>query len=210
VIIHTIKTETYGHFLVEPAPHDHAPLLVGFHGYGESADAMMTQLQALAPTDDWCLVSVQALHRFYTRTQDVVASWMTRQDRELEIASNTSYVWMVVETVRREYRAARPLVFVGFSQGVAMAYRAAAMGDCNGLVVLAGDVPPDVHPRASTLPQILIGRGAQDEWYTAEKAAADHAALSVAGASVKEHVSPTGHEWDASFIDAAKKFIRTL
>ena len=119
-------------------------------------------------------------------------------------------MWTVVETVRREYRAARPLVFVGFSQGVAMAYRAAAMGDCNGLVVLAGDVPPDVHPHASTLPQILIGRGAQDEWYTAEKAAADHAALSAAGASFKEHVFAAGHEWDSSFVDAAKKFIRTL
>src|SRR5262245_47905561 len=93
----------------------------------------------LAFGEGWLLASIEALHRFYTKRGDVVATWMTKQDRELEIADNTAYVWSVVDTVRRGGQRRRPLVFVGFSQGVAMAYRAAASGECNGLIVLAGD-----------------------------------------------------------------------
>jgi predicted esterase len=91
-----------------------------------------------------------------------------------------------------------------------MAYRAAAAGDCDGLVILAGDVPPDVAPRASALPPILLGRGKADEWYTDAKAAADLAVLQKAGADVTPHVFDAGHVWDSSFISAAQTFLRRI
>jgi predicted esterase len=127
-------------------------------------------------------------------------------------------VWSVVERVRAERAASttegrtdgRPLVFAGFSQGVAMAYRAAAAGACDGLVVLAGDVPPDVAPRAATLPPILLGRGRADEWYTAQKAAADLDVLRTARADVTEHVFDAGHVWDSAFIAAARAFLKRI
>jgi predicted esterase len=133
---------------------------------------------------------------------------MTRQDRELEIADNMAYVWSVVRAVERDYGTGRPLVFAGFSQGVAMAYRAAAAGACDGLIVLAGDVPPDVAPRAAALPPVLIGRGVTDAWYTAEKAAADVAVLRAAGVSVTEEVFDAGHTWDERFTAAAQEFLK--
>lgn len=219
VIIHTIEARTHGRYLVDrPAAPGLAPMLVGLHGYGESAEQMLANLRAVARPSpeatktmhDWCLVSVQALHRYYTRKQDVVASWMTRQDRELEIADNIEYVWSVVRAAERDHQVRRPLVFAGFSQGVAMAYRAAVAGDCDGLIVLAGDVPPDVAPRASTLPPILLGRGTADEWYTAAKAAADREVLGRAGARVSEHVFEGGHTWDPTFVARARLFLKTL
>jgi predicted esterase len=212
-MIHTIEARTHGRYLVDPPEVPGvAPVLAGFHGYGETAQTMLDNLRALArpaagSSDDWCLVSVQALHRFYTRQQDVAATWMTREDRELEIADNTAYVWSVVRAVEREYSVRRPLIFVGFSQGVAMAYRAAVAGACDGLVVLAGDVPPDVAPRASALPPILLGRGTGDTWYTAQKAASDLALLRRAGVDVTEHVFEAGHVWDARFTTAARDFL---
>jgi predicted esterase len=173
---------------------------------GQAPDA---QPDAAAPTvGSWCLVSVQGLHRFYTRSDAVAANWMTRQDRELEIENNTAYVWSVVRAVEREYPVGRPLIFAGFSQGVAMAYRAAAAGECHGLVLLAGDVPPDVAARASALPPILVGRGTKDTWYTAAKAAADARILSDASASVTEHVFEDGHVWHESFVTTAQRFLR--
>jgi predicted esterase len=214
VIIHTIESRTHGRFLVEhPAEARELPLLVGFHGYAETAEAMMQNLKAIAgplEEDAWCVVSVQALHRFYTRTQEVVANWMTRQDRELEIADNTAFVWSVVHDVQRSYRTRRPIVFAGFSQGVAMAYRAAAAAPCDGLIVLAGDVPPDVAPRAGDLPPVLLGRGVSDEWYTAEKAAADLRVLQSAGVAVEESVFDGGHVWDERFSQAARGFLQQL
>jgi predicted esterase len=204
VIIHTIEARTHGRFLVElrEAP---APLLVGFHGYGENADIMLDNLRAIG--DGWCLVSVQALHRFYTRKNEVVANWMTRQDREHEISDNIAYVWSVIDAVERERGTCRPRVFAGFSQGVAMAYRAALAGACDGLIVLAGDVPPDVAAQASRLPPILLGRGARDEWYTAAKAGADLGVLRQAGVPVTEHVFEAGHTWDSSFSAEARRFL---
>jgi predicted esterase len=71
---------------------------------------------------------------------------------------------------------------------------------CDAVVALAGDLPPDVAPVASSIPKVLIGRGSEDKWYTAEKAAADINLLRGAGVSVVEHVFDAGHVWDESFI----------
>ena len=121
-----VKTTTHGRYLVRPADLQPAPVLVGFHGYAERAEVQLDRLRAIPGAERWCLVSIQGLHRFYQpRTNDVVASWMTRQDRELAIADNVAYVTAVLETVAAEYRTRRPLVLAGFSQGVAMSFRAA-------------------------------------------------------------------------------------
>jgi predicted esterase len=179
-------------------------VLVGFHGYAEDAATHLEALTRIPGADGWLLVSVQALHRFYTRDERVVASWMTRQDRELEIADNVDYVGRVLRHVREEHRTRAPLVFAGFSQGGAMAYRAAASHPANALIVLAADVPPDVTASPSVpLPPVLVGRGVKDGWYTDAKLTADVAALRGVGAAVETCVFDGGHEWTTAFRDAA-------
>src|SRR6186997_724722 len=157
-IVRTIEARVHGRYLVRvPQTEGPWPALVSFHGYGEDASANMAALERIPHIDGWLLVAVQALHPFYTKHERVVASWMTRQDRELAISDNIRYVKTVVDAVRSEFMTSVPsTVFAGFSQGVAMAYRAAASVAAAGVVVLAGDVPPDV---TQTLPDILIGRG---------------------------------------------------
>ena len=82
------------------------------------------------------LVSVQGLHRFYQRrTNEVIASWMTRQDRELAIADNLAYVEGVIDAASRDDRP-----------------RAATVGVC-GLLAGRRDgvfVPRARRPAAST------------------------------------------------------------
>jgi len=209
---HTIETPTHGRYLVDlPSGGGPFPLLVGFHGYKENADLMLAELVRIRGDHPWLLVSVQALNRFYDREQQIVGSWMTRQDRELAIADNVAYVAAAIAAVRRDYRATAALAYAGFSQGVATAYRAAAFaGPASGLVALAGDVPPDVVPAAGTLPPVLIGRGTADRWYTADKSGADLDTLRGAGVRVDEHVFEDGHVWEASFIARARAFVQTL
>lgn len=193
-----------------PGPH---PLLVGFHGYGENAAVHLQALQRAVAHRAWIVVSVQALHRFYTRgDREVVASWMTREDRDLAIADNVAYVEAVLADVERTHLVRRPLVFAGFSQGVAMAYRSAARltPRADGLIVLAGDVPPDVAAHASALPRTLIGRGVEDEWYTALKCAADCELLGAAGIDVQTRVFGEGHVWSDAFAAAAGRFLDEL
>ena len=206
----TIPTQTHGRYLVDIPEHSRATL-VGFHGYQENAAINVEVLRQIAAGRSIGLVSIQGLHRFYTRASDVVASWMTKEDREFAIADNTAYVGRVLSAVAEEFGITRPLIYVGFSQGVAMAYRAAALVQrpCDGIIALAGDLPPDVAPLAATLPKVLLGRGTEDKWYDAAKAAADLAILRPA-TTVVEHVFDGGHVWEESFIVRAGDFVDEL
>lgn len=206
-----VTTATHGRYLVDIQAHSRATV-VGFHGYQENAAITLEVLQRVRGDRTIGLVSVQGLHRFYTRSNEIVASWMTKEDRELAIADNVAYVAKVLSAVADEFDITRPLIFAGFSQGVAMAYRAAALAQrpCDALIALAGDLPPDVAPVATSLPRVLIGRGTEDKWYTAEKAAADMAILTSAGVSVSEHVFEGGHVWAPEFITRAGQFIDEL
>ena len=169
----------------------------------------MEALQTIPGTADWLLVSVQGLHRFYTRKDRVVSSWMTREDRALAISDNIDYVGRVLSQVRSEYETLEALVFSGFSQGAAMAYRAAAHYRAAALIILAGDVPPDiVEDRPVPLPPVLIGRGTRDEWYTEAKEAGDRGVLAKIDARVDVCVFDGGHEWTDAFRIAAAAALR--
>jgi predicted esterase len=208
-LLRTTEARVHGRYLVRtPTTAGPSPALVSFHGYGEDAASNMTALQRIPNASEWLLVAVQALHPFYTKNERIVASWMTRQDRELAIADNVRYVAGVVEAVSREFGLERsPIVFAGFSQGVAMAYRAAASIQADGVIALAGDVPPDV---TQALPDVLIGRGTTDDWYNQAKMAADVARLKGLARTVETCVFEGGHEWTDAFTAAAGRFLQRI
>lgn len=204
----SIRTATHGRYLVDIPDHSRATL-VGFHGYKENASIHLDALRRIRGDRAIGLVSIQGLHRFYSRGSDVVASWMTKEDREHAIADNIDYVGSVLTAIAGEFGITRPMIYAGFSQGVAMAYRAAAFVQrpCDGVIALAGDLPPDVAPVASSLPRTLIGRGTAEEWYTADKAAKDLEVLRAAGVKGDEFVFEGGHEWTPQFLARAAAFV---
>lgn len=191
-----------------------AVAIVGFHGYAQSAEDMMDVLQRIPGADHCHLVSIQALNRFYARgDQKIVASWMTRQDRDETIADNLVYVDRVLgeKEIGTHFAEMSPdLFFVGFSQGVAMAYRAALMGKrrAAGIIAIGGDVPPDVKDvPLERWPRVMIAVGAQDHWYTPEKVSADETLLNRLGVSCEIHRSLAGHEVTDEMLAAAARFI---
>ena len=207
--VRTIEARTHGRYLVRP-PRVKGPwpLLVGFHGYRENAATHMAILESIPGTEKWLIVAVQGLHRFYMKGGDVVASWMTREDRELAIADNVAYVDRVVAAVRVEFATGEPLFFAGFSQGTAMAFRAAAHLRANGLIVVGADVPPDVAAgTAVPLPPVLYGRGRDDELYTAESHAQDVATLERLGVAVESVTFDGGHALTPDFLAAAARTV---
>jgi predicted esterase len=177
---------------------------------------MLDHLRRVRGDQRWLLVSIQALNRFYSRAGTVVASWMTREDRELAIADNLAYVTSVIASVRRTHRANGTLAYAGFSQGVAMAYRAAAFVSGQGIpvasaaILLAGDIPPDVVPRLTALPPLLLGRGREDELYTANMAAIDRDRFHAAGIQPTWHEFDGGHVWGDSFVGQARDFLASV
>jgi predicted esterase len=206
---HTIPTPTHGRYLVSPGAASDAPLLLGFHGYGETAEDELRRLQTIPGIDRWAVVSIQGLHQFYRRsTNEVVASWMTRQNREQAISDNIVYVRNVVNALSQKSPAT--LVLTGFSQGVAMAFRAATglNQPITAVIACGGDIPPELEPNAlARIPNVLIGRGVRDEWYTSEKQAADEERLRAAGVAVQSVVMNAGHEWTAEFSEISSQFL---
>lgn len=193
-------------------------VLVGFHGYAQTAEDMMAELQQIPGADRWTRVSIQALHPFYIRGDSkVVASWMTRQDRDLAIADNIAYVHKTLEHVLRSTKhpsTQHPaLVHVGFSQGAAMAYRAAlhSTHPVSGIVALGGDIPPELKDDASLIwPPVLIGVGDREEWYAGEKLEGDLTFLKTRGIQHQIARFDGGHEWTDPFRSAVGAFIASL
>jgi dienelactone hydrolase len=209
--VHSVPTMTHGRVLVRPARAGAARgVLVGFHGYMENAAIQMTRLDAIPGTTAWTLVAIQALHRFYTRrSEEVVASWMTREDRDDAIADNLAYVASALDLVPHDETSR--MIHVGFSQGVAMAFRAAMRGRerASAVIAVGGDVPPDLLADASReFPPVLLLRASRDEWYTSAKHDADIAALSARGATFHTIVYDGEHEWNAAVAEAIGAFIR--
>jgi len=211
-IAHTIPVAIHGRYLVESPTHG-MPVgaLVGCHGYAESADVQLERLRGIP--DRWLLVSIQGLHRFYrAKTGEVVANWMTRQDRELAIADNVAYVSAVVDEVLQGLKVDLPVVYAGFSQGVAMAFRAACASRRRvmGVVAVGGDVPPELSAEAlGRLPAALVARGTRDATYTLEQWHADEARLRAAGVRLRTLSFDGGHEWQDEVSREAAALLRS-
>jgi predicted esterase len=187
---------------------------VGFHGYAENAEAQLERLTAIPESSRWLTISVQALHRFYQRrTNLVVASWMTRQDRETAIDDNLAYVAACIDAATAEWPALPSVVFAGFSQGVGMAFRAAvnSVHRVAGVIAVGGDIPPEITPAAlAKLPAALIARGITDDLYTDEQFASDERRLRSSSVSVRTIRLNAGHEWPDDLIAPVSKFLQEL
>jgi len=209
-VVHSVPTGTHGRVLVRPGGDAPRGVLVGFHGYGENAAAQFARLEAIPGAGDWTLLSVQALHRFYRgrSAEEVVACWMTREDREDAIADNIAYVDAALDVLPAG--APARIVYAGFSQGVAMAFRAAVRGkrSAAGVIAVGGDVPPELLADAAlSFPPVFLARGTKDEWYTAAKLDADVAALQSRGVRVDAFVYDAPHEWTAEVSDAVGRWL---
>ena len=204
---HLIPATTHGRVLVQDTARARG-VLVGFHGYMENAGIQMSRLTAIPGVRAWRLVTVQGLHRFYKgRGETVVASWMVREDREAMIADNVQYVDAALDTIAPG--PGQRIVYAGFSQGVAMAFRAAIKGrrDAAGVIAVGGDVPPELWRGDARFPPVLLLRGSRDEWYTQQAFDADVAALTARGVPLEAHVYDGGHDWSHDVATLAGRFL---
>jgi predicted esterase len=212
MIERAIPVRTHGRYLIEPpSGSGPAPMLVGFHGYAESPELQLDRLRAIPGAEHWLCVSIQGLHRFYQRrTTDIVSSWMTRQDRQLAIADNVAFVAAVVDAVRGEWPHTSTVIYAGFSQGVAMAYRAAAAAPAiAGVISVGGDVPPELDASMlSHVPAALVCRGNSDLLYEKSTYENDLRRLQEAGSDVRPIEFDGGHEWATDVLNGASQFLR--
>ena len=134
----TVRYATLG-----PPIADAKHIMVALHGYGQLPEFFLRKFAALAE-DGWCVIAPEGMHRFYLdgTSGRVGASWMTREDRETDIADYVHYLDALCAHLELNHR--HP-VLLGFSQGVATASRWVAAGQQNfkQLILWAGVFPPD-------------------------------------------------------------------
>jgi predicted esterase len=187
---------------------------VGFHGQGQTADAFLTDLERVPREGHWLVASIQGLNRYYAgRSRSIVASWMTSQDRELAIADNVRWVDTVLDELEREFGAPQAIVYAGFSQGVAMAYRAGLLGrrPCAAIVSVCGDVPPELKSGTTNpWPRVLAMTGSHDEWYTPARLEEDLAHLRMVRPDPEGIVFHGGHEWSDEVAAAVGRLLAAI
>ena len=188
------------------------------HGYGQLAGHFVRHFAPLA--GDRLVVAPEALNRFYLESRGggpngtpphgprVGASWMTREDREAEIADYVRALDAVVAAATAGLDLARvPLVVLGFSQGATTAARwldaRARRGapPATRFVMWQGEWPNDRDLAAATWlrdTRLTIVSAPDDPFATPAHVAAFRAALDAHGVAHEHLTFDGGHRMDAA------------
>ena len=187
------------------------------HGYGQLAGRFLREFERL---DDGTrlIVAPEALSRFYLdpipvrrlqKEPRVGATWMTREDRDAEIADHVRYLDLVAAEVRHHLAGASPrIVVLGFSQGVATVCRWLAASELRAdqLVLWGGLIPPELDAAAWAArlheASITLVAGDADELLTPKLVAREAERLSAAGVAFAMQRFAGGHTIDADALDA--------
>jgi len=121
-------------------------LLYVLHGYGQMAKFFIRKFQS-AEELGYTIIAPQGLHKFYLEGTSgrVGASWMTKENREDDIQNYLIYLNAVHSELSSE-KNWDEIVILGFSQGVATAFRWLAESNIkpSKFLICSGLVPPDV------------------------------------------------------------------
>jgi predicted esterase len=204
-------TRTARYFVRGPIGRATTDVWVALHGYAQLASAFAETAQWPAASHR-AYVFPEALQRFYdsdyrtpgaNAAAPVVASWMTREARDDDIADNQAYL----DAVWAEVRADAPnaaLTVLGFSQGGATASRWAALRSARGdpprrLIMWGSALAPEIALGAGApllrVPVVLV-RGTTDRWATPNRIADERARLDAAGFPYEVRTFDGGHRLD--------------
>lgn len=206
--IQTSKTSRI-FLLGEPAQSSHVWLCL--HGYSQEAAAFASKLQPLLDVNTAVIVP-EALNRFYREgfSGVVGASWMTREDREFDIADNRDYLNRVAQEFKLN---TKELGVLGFSQGVATAARWLVRSGLQPkkVVFWAGTLPPDLDETEDVTqfrtysPDLVFGD--KDEFFPAERKEEIRSQLQNWGVKFRWREFPGVHQLNSSVLrDLSEEF----
>ncbi len=167
------------------------------HGYGMDAKSFLEQF-AILLKPGILIVAPEGLSRFYRKgfSGDVVASWMTREDRLLEIDDYIHYLDKLHEFL---FEGDKPKTYVvGFSQGTAAGSRWIANGKTKiaEFVAWCGEFASETDPDPAFFPLIRHVIALKDVFITPGQYENQTARVRSKGAHVKVYTFNGPHEID--------------
>lgn len=209
---HRIAITRQARYYTAGNPSAASELWIVIHGYGQLASDFLKDFEPLV-TSSRAFVAPEALSRFYMETgrtgghgdMPVGATWMTREDRDAEIADYVAYLDAVERAI---WHPRARLGVLGFSQGVAtqMRWLATRASAVDRVVTWAGQVPPELDLVAlrSKLPAdgVEFVQGARDKFATWAGIEAQVARFTDAGIATRVTTFEGGHRLDDATLRA--------
>jgi len=199
VTTHRIRVQRTARYEVLEPGGSAACTLWALHGYAQLAVSFAGELAPLVAAGVR-VVAPEALSRLYLRggAGRIGASWMTREERDDEIADYVAYLDRVRSTLESSI-APGPELVLGFSQGAATAFRWSVLGSVRPrrLVLVGGDVPPDTDWEAAVEAlegtEVVLVAGDEDPSFPRAKADASAVALGERGLTCRSVTFAGGH-----------------
>jgi len=167
--IHVSVKKTARLVLLKSEVKKNSKLLIALHGYGQLSTHFSKKFENIHP--DFDVLIPEGLNRFYLKGSAgrVGSSWMTREERESDIADNQNYLEQIFKDYSKKYTS---IVLLGFSQGGATASRFCYQNTFNtsGLILWGSVFPPDISQveRKQFFGKKYFVLGRQDEYFNPE------------------------------------------
>lgn len=152
---------------------DVSELVYVLHGYGMQAPSFIEKFDVLS-SPGRLIVAPEGMSRFYRKgfSGDVVASWMTSDDREMEIEDYVSYLNLLHEHLLNMHPSKKimKVTVVGFSQGASTASRwiNSRYVKPDRFIIWCGEMAPEVISSFPALPVTFIS-ASEDVFISKEK-----------------------------------------
>jgi predicted esterase len=179
---------------------------IACHGYGMLAAYFIKKFEALDPEKHF-VIAPEALSRAYLDGMSgrVGASWMTKEDRETEIADYISYLDnLYVHELEGKLSDGCKVIGLGFSQGCATISRwaCATKHRVDGITLWGGSPGSELlHPQSALHRyQVHFVLGNKDEYFTEEVRQQFREGMQMAGFDWQLHTYDGGHALEESMI----------
>jgi predicted esterase len=178
------------------------------HGYSMLASVFLKWFEPAARPGR-LLVAPEALSRAYFEEgggRRVGASWMTKEDREVEIEDYVRYLGLLADQVLTAVPGSPRVQIHAFSQGTATACRWVSFGRIRTerLVLWSGGVPPDLpldrYGGVLTRSGLTLAIGTRDKYITTADIDREQARLAAAGLTPPVHRFEGGHRVDSTML----------
>lgn len=175
-------------------------LVYVLHGYGMQAASFLEKFEAINAAGR-LIVAPEGMSRFYRKgfSGDVVASWMTSDDRETEIEDYISYLNLLHKRLLSEigHGVTPKITVLGFSQGASTASRWINNRNiaADRFVIWCGEMAPDVTLSFPEIPVVYIS-ASDDVFISSEKSDLHAKEMEKAGVNLVRYSFQGGHDID--------------
>ncbi|NUM49998.1 MAG: phospholipase [Flavobacteriales bacterium] len=202
---HFTTQRTARYYTLGELNHNTKTIWIVLHGYMQSARFFIKQFKELK-NDTAFIVAPEALSRAYVNgvSGKVGASWMTKEERENEIADYIFYLNTLSKHILVNAPKSCAIRLLGFSQGVSALCRWYAQSEINAqqIILWCGTFPADMplYKGQKQWKNVHLVSASNDSYISSEKTEEQKTLLTSLGINYTEHPFEGKHEIETELL----------